>query len=103
MVCRKQYNQPQKITVTNAATPAQRLLTDYQIHYPSDRASQELTDSKADLLSWAGRDGRYNLVDLFFILEGHGETLSAWGDACNEAAHFQSIYDAEALVTWLGY
>jgi hypothetical protein len=96
------YN-PEAMTTTTAATPAQRLLTDYQIHYPSDKASQELTDSKAAMLSWAGRDGRYNLVDLEDILKGHGETLSAWGDACKEAARFQSVYDAEALLTWLGY
>ena len=55
------------------------------------------------MLFWAGRDGRYNLVGLVAILKDHGETLSAWGDACNEAARFQSIYDAEALLTWLGY
>ena len=58
--------------MTNAATPAQRLLTDYQIHYPSDEASQELTDSKAAMLSWAGRDGRYSIEDVRAILKGHG-------------------------------
>jgi hypothetical protein len=96
------YN-PEAMTTTNAATPAQRLLTDYQIHYPSDEAAASLADSKAAMLGWAGRDGRYNLVDLEDILKGHGETLSAWSDACSEAARFQSIYDAEALLAWLGY
>jgi hypothetical protein len=61
------------------------------------------TDSRAALLSWAGRDGRFTLEDVLAILKGHGETLSAWGDACNEAARFQSVYDAEALLTWLGH
>ena len=90
-------------TATATATPAQRLLADYQIHYPSDEAAQELTDSKAAMLSWAGRDGRYTIEDVLAIVKGHGETLSAWCDACNEAARFQSVYDAEALLTWLGY
>jgi hypothetical protein len=89
-------------TTTATATPAQRLLADYQIHYPSDEAAQELTDSKAAMLSWAGRDGRYNLDDLEAILKGHGETLSAWVDDC-DAHGFQAVYDAEALLTWLGY
>jgi hypothetical protein len=97
------YN-PEAVTTTSAATPAQRLLAKYLNHCPSDEASQQwLSRKRTDLLAWAGRDGRYNLVDLEAILEGHGETLSAWGDACNEAAHFQSVYDAEALLTWLGY
>jgi hypothetical protein len=90
------------MTATTAtATPAERLLRDYAV--PINRAAAELTDSKAAMLSWAGRDGRYNLVDLVAILKDHGETLSAWSDACSEAARFQSIYDAEALLTWLGY
>lgn len=84
---------------TTTATAAQRLLADYKIHYPSNKATQELTDSKAAMLSWAGRDGRYTLDDLEAILKGHGETLSAWVDDCD--AH--GVYDAEALLTWLGY
>jgi hypothetical protein len=88
--------------VTNAATPAQRLLTDYQIHYPSDEASQELTDSKAAMLSWAGRDGRYSIEDVRAILKGHGETLRDWVDDC-DAHGFEAVYDAEALLAWLGY
>ena len=88
--------------MTNAATPAQRLLTDYQIHYPSDEASQELTDSKAAMLSWAGRDGRYSIEDVRAILKGHGETLRDWVDDC-DAHGFEAVYDAEALLAWLGY
>lgn len=87
---------------TTTATPAQRLLTDYQIHYPSNEAAQELTDSRAAMLSWAGRDGRYTVDDLEAILKGHGETLRTWVDDC--AAHgFDAVYDAEAVLTWLGY
>jgi hypothetical protein len=90
------------MTTTTAATPAQRLLADYQIHYPSDEAAQELTDSKAAMLSWAGRDGQYSHSDISDILEGHGETMSAWCDAC--AKHDRhTISDAAALLTWLGY
>ena len=90
------------MTTTTTATPAQRLLTDDQIHYPSNEAAQELTDSKAAMLSWAGRGGRYTVDDLEAILKGHGETLRAWIDDC--AAHgFDAVYDAEALLTWLGY
>lgn len=88
---------------TTTTTAAARLLADYQIHYPSDEATQELTDSRAAMASWAGRDGRFTLDDVLAILKGHGETLSAWNDACNEAARFQSVYDAAALLTWLGY
>jgi hypothetical protein len=89
------------MTTTNAATPAQRLLTDYLARQQG--WAQELTARKAALLFWAGRDGRYNLVDLVAILKDHDVTLSAWSDACSEAARFQSIYDAEALLAWLGY
>jgi hypothetical protein len=88
-------------TTAATATPAERLLADYGV--PIDRAAAELTDSKAAMLSWAGRDGRYTLDDVLAILQGHGETLSAWGDACNNANRFQSVYDAVALLTWLGY
>ena len=83
-------------------TAAQRLLADYEIHYPSNEAAQELTDSKAAMLSWAGRDGRYTHSDIRAILEGHGETLRAWVDDC-DAHGFEAVYDAEALLTWLGY
>ena len=87
-------------TTTATATPAERLLRDYAV--PIDRAAAERTDSKAAMLSWAGRDGRFTLDDLEAILEGHCETLSAWVDDC--AAHgFDAVYDAEALLTWLGY
>ena len=87
-------------TTTATATPAERLLRDYAV--PIDRAAAELTDSKAAMLSWAGRHGRYTVDDLEAILKGHGETLRAWVDDC--AAHgFEAVYDAEALLTWLGY
>lgn len=62
----------------------------------------EAQDSKAALLSWAGRNGRYNVDDLEAILKGHGETLRSWVDAC-EAHGFQAVYNAEAVLTWLGY
>jgi hypothetical protein len=90
------------MTTTTAATPAQRLLADYEIHYPSNEAAQELTDSKAAMLSWAGRDGRYTHSDIRAILEGHGETMSAWCNACAEHDRY-TVSDAAALLTWLGY
>jgi hypothetical protein len=60
------------------------------------------TDTRAALLSWAGRGGRYSLDDLEAILRGHGETLQAWIDDCN-AHGFDAVYNAEALLSWLGY
>jgi hypothetical protein len=88
--------------MTTTTTPAERLLADYQIHYPSNEAAQELTDSKAAMLSWAGRDGRYTVDDLEAILKGHGETLRTWVNDC-DAHGFDAVYDAEAVLTWLGY
>lgn len=90
------------MTTTTTTTAAERLLADYQIHYPSNEATQELTDSRAAMLFWAGRGGRYTVDDLEAILKGHGETLSAWVDDC-EAHGFDAVYDAEAVLTWLGY
>jgi hypothetical protein len=85
---------------TTTATPAERLLADYAV--PIDRATQELTDSKTAMLSWAGRDGRYTHSDTKAILQGHGETFGAWLDHC--CAHaLPDLYDAAALLTWLGY
>jgi hypothetical protein len=85
---------------TTTATPAERLLADYAV--PIDRATQELTDSKTAMLSWAGRDGRYTHSDTKAILQGHGETFGAWLDHC--CAHaLPDAYDAAALLTWLGY
>ena len=83
------------------ATAAERKLAALWVE--PEHLTASLTDSKAAMLSWAGRDGRYTIEDVLAIVNGHGETLSAWGDACNEAARFQSVYDAEALLTWLGY
>jgi len=87
--------------MTATTTPAARMLETLWIE--PDRAAAALTDSRAAMTSWAGRDGRYTLDDVMAILKGHGETLSAWGDACNDADRFQSVYDAAALLTWLGY
>ncbi len=87
-------------TATATATPVQRLLADCAV--PIDQAAAELVDSKAAMLSWAGRDGRYTLDDLEAILKGHGETLRAWVDDC-DAHGFDAVYNAEALLTWLGY
>jgi hypothetical protein len=81
--------------------PAARLLTEYGVTDPAEVA-EELQDSKAALLSWAGRTGRYSLGDLEAILHGHGETLRSWVDDC-EAHGFQAVYNAEAVLTWLGY
>ena len=87
-------------TTTATATPAERLLEAYAV--PIDQAAAELTDSKAAMLSWAGRDGRYSHSDVEAILQGHGETFGAWVDNC--AKHNDDgLYNAEALLTWLGY
>jgi hypothetical protein len=85
---------------TTTATPAERMLETLGVE--PGHAAAELTDSKAAMLTWAGRDGRYNLDDLEAILKGHGETLRAWVDDC-DAHGFDAVYDAEALLTWLGY
>lgn len=82
-------------------TPAARMLTEYGITDPAEVA-EELQDSKAAMLSWAGRNGRYGIEDLEAILQGHGETLRSWVNDC-EAHGFQSVYSAEAVLTWLGY
>lgn len=88
------------MTTATAATPALRLAADYKVR--PEHLTASLTDSRAAMLSWAGRDGRYNLDDLEAILKGHGETLDAWLDDC-DAHGFEAVYDAEALLTWLGY
>lgn len=68
-----------------------------------DRAAAALTDSRAAMLSWAGRGGRYTVDDLEAILKGHGETLSAWVDDCDKHDNPYAVHDAAALLTWLGY
>ena len=88
---------------TTTTTAAQRLLADYEIHYPSDEAAQELIDSKAAMLSWAGRDGKYSTGDLEAVLQGHGESLVTWVAACEQADGCLRVYSAEAVLTWLGY
>jgi hypothetical protein len=81
-------------------TPAERLLETLSVE--PDHAAAELTDSKAAMLSWAGRDGRYTHSDTKAILQGHGETFGAWLDHC--CAHaLPDLYDAAALLAWLGY
>lgn len=82
-------------------TPAGRLLAEYGVTDPADVAA-ELADSKEAMLSWAGRTGRYSVDDLEAILQGHGETLRNWVDDC-DAHGFQAVYNAEAVLTWLGY
>ena len=85
---------------TTTTTAAARMLTTLWVE--PDRTAAALTDSKAAMLSWAGRHGRYTVDDLEAILKGHGETLTTWVDDC--AAHgFDAVYDAEAVLTWLGY
>jgi hypothetical protein len=87
-----------------AATPAERKLAGLWVE--PEHLAASLTDSKAAMLSWAGRDGRYSIEDLEAILKGHGETLSAWVDDCHARCSFRywvAVYDAEALLTWLGY
>lgn len=86
--------------MTTTTTAAARMLTTLWVE--PDRAAAALTDSRVALLSWAGRDGRYTHSDIRAILEGHGETMNAWCDAC--AKHdCCTVSDAAALLTWLGY
>jgi hypothetical protein len=89
--------------MNTTTTAAQRLLADYEIHYPSDEAAQELIDSKAAMLEWAGRDGKYSIGDLEAVLQGHGESLQTWGDACEAEIRPHIYCSAEAVLTWLGY
>jgi hypothetical protein len=67
-----------------------------------DHAAVALTDSRAALASWAGRDGRYSHSDVEAILTGHGETFWAWINHCSANAG-TNAYDAAALLAWLGY
>ena len=83
-----------------ATTPAERKLAALWVE--PEHLTASLTDSKAAMLSWAGRDGRYTHSDIRAILEGHGETMSAWCDACAEHDRY-TVSDAAALLTWLGY
>ena len=86
---------------TATTTAAARMLTTLWVE--PDRAAAALTDSRAAMASWAGRDGRYTLDDLEAILKGHGETLSAWVDDCDKQNNPYAVHDAAALLTWLGY
>lgn len=94
---------PPHLDTMDTTTPAARLLEAYEID-PANHAG-ELQDSKAAMLSWAGRDGRYGLEDLRAILEGHGETMRSWLDACcyGPELNAQSVSNAEAVLAWLGY
>jgi hypothetical protein len=86
--------------MTTTTTPAARMLETLCIE--PDHAAAELADSKAAMLSWASRDGRYTHSDVEAILQGHGETFGAWIDHC--CAHaLPDAYDAAALLAWLGY
>ena len=86
--------------MTTTTTPAERKLAGLWVE--PEHLTASLTDSKAAMLSWAGRDGRYTHSDIRAILEGHGETMSAWCDACAEHDRY-TVSDAAALLTWLGY
>jgi hypothetical protein len=85
---------------TATTTPAKRLLETLSVE--PGHAAAELADGKTAMLSWAGRDGRYTHSDTEAILQGHGETFGAWVNHC--CAHaLPDLYDAAALLTWLGY
>lgn len=87
--------------MNTTTSPALRLLADYGVTAPV-AITAKLQDSKAAMLSWAGRTGRYSIDDLEAVLQGHGESLRSWVDACEEHG-FQAVYSAEAVLTWLGY
>jgi hypothetical protein len=89
------------MTTTATATPAIRLAAEYKVR--PDHLTASLTDSRAAMLSWAGRGGKYSTDDLRAILEGHGETLAAWVAACDQCDGCRAVYSAEDVLTWLGY
>ena len=84
------------------ATSAIELLAAYD-DFDVATAAQELIDSKAALLSWADRHGKYSTSDLEAVLQGHGESLGNWVTACEEACGRFRVYFAEDVLTWLGY
>jgi hypothetical protein len=88
--------------VNTTTSPALRLLADYGVTAPV-AITAELQDSKAAMLDWAGRDGKYSTGDLEAVLQGHGESLATWVTACEQAGGCLSVYSAEAVLTWLGY
>jgi len=83
-------------------SPALRLLADYGVMAPV-AITAELQDSKAAMLDWAGRDGKYSIGDLEAVLQGHGESLQTWGDACEAEIRPHIYCSAEAVLSWLGY
>jgi hypothetical protein len=89
------------MTTTTTATAAARLAAEYKVR--PEHLTASLTDSRAAMLSWAGRGGKYSTDDLRAILEGHGETLAAWVAACDQCDGCRAVYSAEDVLTWLGY
>ena len=83
-------------------SPALRLLAAYD-DFDVATAARELIDSKAAMLDWAGRDGKYSIGDLEAVLQGHGESLQTWGDACEAEIRPHIYCSAEAVLSWLGY
>jgi hypothetical protein len=83
-------------------SPALRLLADYGVTAPV-AITAELQASKAAMLDWAGRDGKYSIGDLEAVLQGHGESLETWGDACEAEIRPHIYRSAEAVLSWLGY
>ena len=88
--------------MNTTTSPALRLLADYGVTAPV-AITAELQDSKAAMLDWAGRDGKYSTDDLEAVLQGHGESLQTWVAACEKAGGCLRVYSAESVLTWLGY
>jgi hypothetical protein len=88
--------------MNTTTSPALRLLADYGVT-ASVAITAELQDSKAAMLDWAGRDGKYSIGDLEAVLQGHGESLQTWGDACEAEIRPHIYCSAEAVLSWLGY
>jgi len=88
--------------MNTTTSPALRLLADYGVTAPVAIIA-ELQDSKAAMLDWAGRDGKYSTGDLEAVLQGHGESLGTWVAACEQAGGCLGVYSAEAVLSWLGY
>ena len=88
--------------MNTTTSPALRLLAAYD-DFDVATAARELIDSKAAMLDWAGRDGKYSIGDLEAVLQGHGESLQTWGDACEAEIRPHIYCSAEAVLSWLGY
>jgi hypothetical protein len=93
------YN-PEAVTTTTAATPAQRKLAALWVE--SEHLTASLTYSNAAMLGWANRGGKYSTDDLRAVLECLQIHLADWVAACDQCDDCCAVYSAEDVLTWLG-